>query len=242
MPVIIKDINHKLRVGYSGKLLGNTYNRYGADADENFAKFMTYFPGKNPQIMLAVGGDTIMDIDIATGRELETSDYDAAITNSPRNLLILNAADCIPLVFYSKRQDFVALAHVGTSGAVLHLPSKVIKTLGVPPEEIYCYIGPSISKKSYRFEKDKFEKKLDQSWDRYITDELDGTHLNLLGYVLDELKNSGIKPKNIETEDVDTGGDPNYFSHRRHKLTGEPDGRNCFAVCLIAKDSLNASA
>ena len=214
-------------------MLGNTYSRYGTDADENFAEFMTYFSGKNPQIMLAVGGDNIINIDKASRQELETTDYDAAITSNPDNLLVLNAADCIPLVFYSKKQDFVALAHVGTSGAVLHLPSKVIETIGVPREEIYCYVGPSISKKSYRFEKDKFEKKLDHSWDGYITDEHDGIHINLLGYVLDELKGSGIKSDNIEIEEVDTGSDPDYFSHRRHKLTGEPDGRNCFAVCLL---------
>jgi copper oxidase (laccase) domain-containing protein len=232
-PVIVKDIDQAIRVGYSGKLLGNTHEKFGPDADRNLGKFMSYFPGKTPQILGAVGGDIILEVDHMTPAELAASDYDVAITTSPQNLLILNAADCIPLVFYRDEKDFVALAHVGTSGAALHLPSKVIKTLGAPPEELRCYVGPSISQKSYRFEKGTFKKQLDRTWDDYITDEADGVHLNLLGYVLDELKTSGTRPENIKVEEVDTGGDADYFSHRRHQLTGEPDGRNCFAVCLM---------
>lgn len=232
-PVVTKEINNSIRVGYSGKRLGSTYIKFGPDADENFAKFMTCFPGKDPLIMTAVGGDTIVNIDKTTQQELEATEYDAAITKNPQKLLVLNAADCIPLVFCNKKGDFVALAHIGTNGASLHLPTKLVNELGVSPQDLYCYIGPSISQKTYRFERDKFEKKLDQSWDKYVTDEADGIHINLIGYVLDELKNLGIKPKNIQIEEVDTGADPNYFSHRRHRLTGEADGRNCFAVHLL---------
>lgn len=231
-PVVVKDIGENVRVGFSGKLLGNTYSKYGADAAENFAKFMGYFPGKTALIMLANGGDTILNIDTATKQELEAIPYDAAITRNPENLLVLNAADCVPLVLYNDKQNFVALAHVGTSGASLHLPSKIVKALGVPPEDLLCYVGPSIGQRSYRFDKDKFEKKLDHTWEDYVTNEPDGVHINLLGYVLDELKRSGVKEDNIHKENVDTGSDVKYFSHRRHKLTGELDGRNCFAVCL----------
>jgi len=82
-------------------------------------------------------------------------------------------------------------------------------------------------------DKDLSDKKLDNSWDKYITKENDGIHINLLGYVLDELKAAGLKPENVQVDDIDTGADPVYFSHRRHKLTGEPSGRNCFGACLL---------
>ena len=183
--------------------------------------------------MPAVGGDVIINLDDSGQYKIDNTDYDAAITRNPKALLVLNAADCIPLVFYVPSQQLLALAHVGTSSAALHLPNKLIKALGVDAKNIHCYVGPSISQKSYRFAKKKFEKKLDTSWDNYITDEPDGIHINLLGYVLDELKSSGIQPENIQIENVDTGSDTDYFSHRRHRLTGEPDGRNCFAVYLL---------
>ncbi len=230
--VILKNIGQTIKAGYCGKALGNTYIGFGPEAKENLAKFLDKFPGMTPYIMPAIGGDIIINIDSDNPWEIANTDYDAAITNKPSSLLVLNAADCIPLVFYSKNHNLLAMAHVGTSGAALHLPRKVIQALRTPAKQIMCYIGPSISQKSYRFEKQKFEKKLDSSWNAYISDEPDGIHINLLGYVLDEVKSAGILQKNIQIEDVDTGGDPNYFSHRRHRLTGEPDGRNCFAVCL----------
>jgi len=235
-PITLKTIGDAVSVGYSGKLLGNTQPNFGSDADDNFAKFTAKFPGKTVYNMPAVGKDSIVDVDSLTPEQLNQIAADALITHSPSALLVIKAADCIPLVFYVPGQKVLALAHVGTSGAALHLPSKVIARMGYPAEQIYCYVGPSISQKSYRFPPDyDFDhKKLDASWQPYITKEPDGIHINLFGYVIDELKRSGIKENNIEVEKVDTGSDAAYFSHRRHKNTGEPDGRNCFGACLVS--------
>lgn len=234
-PVVIKDIGSAITVGYSGKLLGNTQASFGSNANENFAKFSGKFPGKTVYNMPAVGKDNVVNVDTLDPKKLDQMEADALITKNTSALLVLKAADCIPLVFYVPGQKILALVHAGTSGAARHLPSKVIKELGTSPEQIHCYVGPSISQKSYRFppDHDFSDKKLDNSWDLYIFRQPDGIHIDLPAYVLDELKNCGITDENIELEQIDTGGDPNYFSHRRHKLTGEPDGRNCFAVCLL---------
>lgn len=233
-PVVIKVIKDAIKVGYSGKQLGDTQVGAGAEAEVNFARFTANFPGKNVYDMPAVGKDRIVDIDGLTPQEVWRIEADALITKSPGNLLTLKAADCIPLVFYVPNETILALAHVGTSGAALHLPAKLVKEISFKPAEVHIYVGPHISQKSYRFpDKDLSDKKLDESWNSYITHEDDGIHLNLLGYVLDELKRAGIKPENIEINEIDTGADPNYFSHRRHKLTGEPTGRNCFAAVLL---------
>lgn len=231
MPVILKDIEQTIRVGFGGKALGNTFGRPSADKD--LAKFLAEFPGKTAYVMPAVGGNNIVDVDSMAPEELDKIEADALFTKSPQALLVLNAADCMPLVFYVPGQKILALAHVGRQGASLHLPKKLVEQLGSEPSLLHCYIGPSIQQKSYRFPKENFDKKLDESWGKYITDEPDGIHIDLPRYVLDELKHAGIKPENIKIENVDTAADLNYFSHRRHKLTGKPDGRNCFAACLI---------
>ena len=132
-PVIIKSIGGMLRVGYSGKALGNTSASFGSSAEGNFDKFISKFPGKTVYDMPGVGKDNI-------------------------------------------------------ARAAMHLPHKTIEYLGVEPSKLHCYVGPSISRKSYRFEVARFEKKLDSSWDNYISHEADGIHINLLGYVLKELK------------------------------------------------------
>lgn len=223
--VIVRAIGGGVKIGYSGKKLGNVNPRLGAGADANFAIFTAEFPGKTVYDMPAVGKDRIVDVDSLTPEQLWDTASDAIITHQSSALLVLKAADCIPLVFYVPGKDILALAHVGTSGAKLHLPRKVIDKLSEPADKLRVYVGPHVSQKSYRFpDKDISEKDLDPSWDKYVSVEEDGWHIDLLGYVIDELKAAGVKPENIEINDVDTGADPDYFSHRRHKITGEPSG------------------
>jgi copper oxidase (laccase) domain-containing protein len=232
--IVTKTISNAVKIGYSGKKLGNVNPRYSDDAEANFAKFIAQFPGKTVYDMPASGKDGIADADIQTPEQLWDTGVDAIISRKPSALLVLKAADCIPVVFYEPGQNIIALAHVGTTGARLHLPRKVIKAISRPAANLHVYIGPHVSQKSYRFpDKEISEKDLDQSWDKYVSVEDDGWHIDLLGYVTDELKSAGIKPENIELSEVDTGSDKDYFSHRRHKITGEPTGRNCFAACLV---------
>lgn len=232
--VIIKEVGGTVKIGYSGKKLGNTNPKFGSDAAANLAIFKAKFPSKTFYDMPAIGGDKIIDVDSMTPEQLWDTQADALITHNPSALLVLKAADCIPLVFYVPGQNLLALAHVGTPGAKLHLPRKVADKLGIPAEDLKVYVGSHVSQKSYRFpDVDISQKELDSTWDSYVSQEDDGWHIDLLRYVMDELKTAGIKPENIEISDVDTGADPDYFSHRRHKITGEPDGRNCFGVHLL---------
>jgi copper oxidase (laccase) domain-containing protein len=231
-PVVQKTINDTIRVAYGGKRLGDTRGSL-SPMSPNFAEFISYFPGKKVYDIPASGQDEIAFVDNKTPEEVFATGVDALITKSDSNLLTLRAADCIPLVFFAPGHKILGLAHVGTSGAALGLPRKMVQAIGLEAQALHCYVGPSISQKAYRFEEEKFEKKLDSSWDSYISREPDGIHINLIGYVLDELSNCGLKPSNITIERVDTGSDPAYFSHRRYKLTGEPNGRNALGACLI---------
>lgn len=232
--VVTKSVGNTIGISYAGKLLGNTGLKFSEDAADNFARFISSLPKKTLYHMIGVSRDAVVDVDKISPDDLPNMEVDSMITKNPSVLLVMKAADCIPLMFYVPGQKILALAHVGVDGAALHLPAKLVKQLGRPPEQIKCYVGPSISQESYRFEgHDIRDKNLDSSWDAYISDEPDGIHINLLGYVVDELKKTGMLAKNIELDDIDTGSDANYFSHRRHKLTGEPDGRNTFAAYLI---------
>lgn len=231
--ITLKTIGRSIRVGYSGKVLGNTNPRFGTGAEENFAKFTAEFPGKTVYDMPAVGGDIIVNVDDISVQELDKTEADVLITTKPSNLLVLKAADCIPLVFYIPGEKFLALAHLGTPGARLHLPRKTVEAINFPADKIHVYAGPHIRQKFYRFPQQEFEKKLDNKWNKYLSQKDGYVHIDLLGFVLDELKASGIEEENIKIENVDTGSDTNYFSHRRSRLTGEADGRNCFGVCLL---------
>ena len=231
--IVIKELEAAIKVAYSGKQLGNTHQRYGNNGKANFDSFLARFPDKKVYNMPAVGGASIIEVDDKPPARVYAGEYDALVTKNPAALLTLRAADCIPLVFFSPGEQILALAHVGTSGAASHLPRQVVKFLKIDPANLHVYFGPAIAKGSYKFPRQDFDKQLNASWDSYIASDDHFVYLDLIGYVTNELKAAGVKSQNITVEKVDTGANPNYFSHRRHKLVGEPDGRNAFAVCLV---------
>ncbi len=231
--VVLRDLDG-VKVGFSGKKLGSV-QILDREVNAEFEEFISHFPAKIVYDMPAVGKDHVIRVDGLTPEQVWGTEADALITENPDVLLTLRAADCIPVVFYVPGQKILGLAHVGTSGAVLHLPRQTLQKMNVRPEEVKVYVGPSISKESYRFPPDYNlgEKGLNPSWDKYISRQNDEIHIDLLGYVIDELKTSGVKSVNIQSENIDTGADADYFSHRRHRLTGETSGRNAIGVTLI---------
>lgn len=229
--VTIKEIGGTIRIGYSGTELGNTNQFFGPDGDANLGKFLANFPRKAVFDMYAVGEDHILEVDDLRPEIANEIKSDALITTNPDNLLLLKAADCIPMVAYAPDGSALALAHVGRPGAMIGLHTKLIERLGVEPSILKIHLGPSISLDSYKFPLKDFDKKLDVSWDEYIHPRGDFIHIDLLGYVLRGIKASGVLEQNITHDEEDTGG-PAFFSHRRSSLTGEPEGRNAFAVHL----------
>lgn len=72
---------------------------------------------------------------------------DALITTEPNVALILNAADCSPVIITNDRADFVSLVHVGRDGANLGICQKVISRLQemkFDPVNFIVGIGPTI--------------------------------------------------------------------------------------------------
>src|SRR4029078_7886174 len=137
-----------------------------------------------------------VNVDKLTPEQLGEMEADALITKDSSALLVLKAADCIPIVLYVPGQQILVLAHIGVSGAALHLPAKAVKAMGYDSRHIHCYVGPAISQGSYRFvDKDLSSKKLDDSWLSYISQETDGFQIDLCRYVTDELKAVGFLEK-----------------------------------------------
>ncbi len=237
-PTLIKPASNIL-IAYSGKKLGNLSEKYSpaADVEQNRKRLFAPFKGKHLVLMDTNAGIDIAHLDsLEFGRLPAWVKGDGFITSRTDIVIGLFAGDCLPAVLYIPGHPLLAFMHIATSNAALEFPAKMLRLLKneyqADPADLKCYIGPSVKKKSYRFESIE-EKKLDGSWEPYITNETDGWHIDLPGYVLNEFTQNGMNPKNIEINKIDTGGDPHYYSHRRSRLTGEPEGRNGFAVALI---------
>ena len=73
---------------------------------------------------------------------------DAMVTNVPGILLMIQAADCVPLLFYDPKQKVIAATHAGWRGTILKIArntvSSMVKRFKSDPAYIYVGIGPSI--------------------------------------------------------------------------------------------------
>ncbi|MDP3974814.1 MAG: polyphenol oxidase family protein [Candidatus Jorgensenbacteria bacterium] len=153
---------------------------------------------------------------------------DTLITKEKGLFLFLVTADCLPVIFYDRKNGIVALCHAGWKGADKKIVQKVaevfIKDYGSEPANIYVGIGPAIHSESYKF-LDPVQKKL-PSWAEFIENLPDGqTTVDLVGYAVRQLTDAKVLEENIMVSEIDTVVSPNFFSHRRSVKTGEPEGR-----------------
>jgi YfiH family protein len=79
---------------------------------------------------------------------------DAQISDDPSLLLVIGAADCLPLLFHDPRTGAVGAAHCGWRGTAAGLAGKTVAAMeerfGSRPEDIQVAIGPGICQACYQ--------------------------------------------------------------------------------------------
>lgn len=80
-------------------------------------------------------------------------DSDALITDQPNLALTISSADCTPIFIYDSLNKIVAAIHSGWRGTQQKITLKTINKLIVEfnskPENLFVFVGPSISQKNY---------------------------------------------------------------------------------------------
>jgi len=78
---------------------------------------------------------------------------DALVTNVPGFLLMVKAADCLPVLIADKEQKVVAAVHCGWRSTSRRLAQKVVRSLemrfGASPSRLFIAMGPSIKGSCY---------------------------------------------------------------------------------------------
>ncbi|MDQ0299054.1 YfiH family protein [Salibacterium salarium] len=86
-------------------------------------------------------------------REESVGNFDGMYTSEKGVLLVSFYADCVPLIFFAPKQEYVGVAHAGWKGTSLNiggaLVTEWIEKEGINSEGIYVAIGPSISEEVY---------------------------------------------------------------------------------------------
>ncbi len=222
----------------SSKADGNMANSFG-DTKDNRDNFLS--PIGNPLVacMKTEAGNRIIDLnELSDVHESQAwsqhiTDVLVSRTSSPVALGIL-PADCIPMAAWSAKHDILVLAH----GARRNLETNVIPellvylkdTYGIEPTDLTYYIGPCIKQESYAFDTIDQHQLDDERWAKHIR-YMDGRyHIDIVGFLLQQLQEAGVPDSAITINPIDTGSNEDYFSHSRSQRTGETEGRNLFLV------------
>lgn len=135
-------------------------------------------------------------------------------------------ADCPVLICEDRRKGYTALSHCGAAYIDRKLPIDTIKALfdccNSDVEDIYVYIGSSIKKESYVYDSYPKWAKSKEVWDNYILKEENNYYIDLVGAILKQLKDIGIK--HIQVSPINTATDPNYYSHVEEVKGKQTDG------------------
>lgn len=138
------------------------------------------------------------DIITAVNSAGNCGESDALITAQKNLLLVLTVADCTPIIIYDAKNQVIAAVHSGWRGAENRILRKTLSRMytefNSKGENIYAYLGPSISQINYEVGKevaDLFDKK-------YVLHSKSRFLLDVASVNYDMLIDFGVKPNNIQ--------------------------------------------
>jgi hypothetical protein len=164
---------------------------------------------------------------------------DALVTAAAGFGMGVLTADCVPVLFASKKDKIVGAAHAGWKGAitgVLEAAVGEMEALGAKVSDIAAAIGPCIGPQSYEVSEDFSKPFLAQGSEhaRFFMPAARPGHLmfNLSGYVMHRLTAAGIETV-YDTQQDTLPQEDVYFSYRRSCLRGESDyGRQISIISI----------
>lgn len=227
--------NSEYTAYFSTKKEGNVDPRFSNDALLNRNRLLAQLHIERVAWMKAQGETDIQDITGISINKWNEYPVDAIISSVKNGAsLALYPADCIPLIITAANSDILALVHVGRRNAEAGIVQKVFEYIfnkyELSARKMRVYVGPSIMQDSYYFrELDEYQL-TDPQW-KGLIEHIDGLYyVDLMNYVLNRLSEIKIDKRSIVMSGIDTGADPNYFSHARSVRTNETEGRNLFVI------------
>lgn len=151
-------------------------------------------------------------------------DADALITNSTRAPIMVQVADCVPLLMFDPDKRVVAVVHAGWRGTLLHIAERTVEKMaasfGTDPLNVIAGIGPSIGPCCYEVGHEVVDKADDM--EPYIYYKKGKPYLDLWEANKAQLMKAGVRSSNIEVAGICTKDNADiYFSSRANNgVTG----------------------
>ena len=161
---------------------------------------------------------------------------DALITNIKGFGLGVVTADCVPIILYDSKNQFIGCIHAGWKGAFSGIIENTIKKFKKlnSKNKIIASVGPCIGQKSYEVDINFYKKFLLQSKKNriYFLKKNNVKKLfNLRKYVHDKLLKLKVKIDHINHDTFKEK--TNFFSYRRSQKLLEKDYGRCISVISL---------
>jgi len=149
---------------------------------------------------------------------------DSFLTQERGAVLTITVADCFPLFIFDPKKEIVGLCHAGWRGILKNIIGKTIqeahKEFQSDPGDILVGIGPGIQECHFEIKNDIFLQF--KNYPEFILKRRGKIFIDLLGIIVKQLLESGLKKANIEalkkcTYCFKDKGGYEYFSYRRAK-------------------------
>lgn len=169
-------------------------------------------------LMHQVHGASVGLVEHDTPPGYELRDVDAAVTAEPDRPLVVQVADCVPVLFAG--HGVIGVAHAGRRGVqtgVVGATVEALDQLSTRPGDVVAAIGPAVGGCCYEVPEALQEEVLQVAPTAEATTTWGTPSLDLRSGVRDQLVAAGVEV--VSEEPSCTHCDTRWFSHRR-----DPDG------------------
>ena len=160
------------------------------------------------------------------------ADTDSLITREPGVGLLIQQADCQAVLLHDPVQRVIGAVHNGWRGSTLNIIAETVAAMhnscGVNPENLKAVISPSLGPCCAEFV--NYQQELPASFQRR---RVAPCYFDFWAISRDQLLAAGLEDANIETAEICTVCDNNFFSYRRtRRKGGDVTGRNGSIIAL----------
>lgn len=184
---------------------------------------VTGCPPARWHLMHQVHGADVATVDASTPPGAELRGVDALVTTLDDRPLVVQAADCVPVLLGGPRA--VGVAHAGRAGVAAGVVTRTLErlaALGQDPDELVVTIGPAIGGCCYEVPAALRDEVAAAAPSAAATTSWGTPALDLPAAVESELRAAGVG--RVERLGICTREDERYFSHRRDPEAGRQVG------------------
>ncbi len=107
-----------------------------------------------PHWLKQVHGVDVRRFDASPAPDAVAMEADASVASTPGVVLAVQTADCLPVLFASRRGDEVAAAHAGWRGLADGVLEATVAAMRTGPADLMAWLGPAAGPKAYEIGED----------------------------------------------------------------------------------------